>query len=155
MIIKSYFGLLSIYPDMPPSLNKDHQIGPPVNKIYFVSADHRLKKKDKSRWTIPIKEEIACFTQSHTSKWIEVGISWGVKSNGASLADIGVNSLNEPLKLAKFIGGAADRWHGYPADYIRNTFDRPGTAILLAWNNSKLIEKHQIIKIRQGKPCSL
>ena len=141
---------------MPYLTDTELDLTPKTLKKYFVSSAHRRYQKDKSRWTISIDNEIECFVNSQTSNWIEDLVSWGVFQQGNNLLNIGVNPQRLPLKIAKFVDCSGDDiWHGYPADYARNYQDRPGMLVLQNWRERGIIEKHHIIKIRQGKECNL
>jgi hypothetical protein len=131
-------------------------LAPRITQRYFASSTHRRKQKDKSRWIIDIYEEVNCFVVSQVNEWVEETTSWGLIQNGNALLVLGENGHDEPLKIAKFIAKSSDGvWHGYPADFHRKIQDRPGMAILQAWRNEGHIEKHHILKIRQGKECNL
>jgi len=136
--------------------NKNIDLNPRTTSIYFVSSAHRRKQKHKSRWTVTVDHEVECFINSQENSWIEDFVGWGLIPNGNSLLVLGQNSQKEELKIAKFVAKNDDRvWHGYPADYCRNIQDRPGMSILSDWRTAGHIEKHHIIKIRQGKECNL
>lgn len=132
-------------------------LNPRTNNKYIVSSLHRRKRNNKkSLWTISRDEEIDCFILSQKSQWTEVNVSWGIKLEGNSIKQIGVNKQNKPLKIAKFIYGNCNNiWHGYPADHVRNNQDRPGILTLKKWRIAGYIEKHIIEKIRKGKECNL
>src|SRR5687767_3436475 len=105
-------------------------LAPRTDKIYLVSSAHRRKQKNKSRWTISIDDEVECFILSQVSNWVETAKAWGLRPNRNSLDELGVNPLEESLKLAKFVNSSSDDvWHGYPADYVRNNQDRPGMIV--------------------------
>jgi hypothetical protein len=137
-------------------LDKEIDLTPQTDKKYICSSAHRRKQPDKSRWTITIDQEVGCFVSSVTFKWIETSMAWGLISHGNVLLILGINSQGVSLKVAKFVDSNGNNlWHGYPADYVRNYQDRPGVAILKDWRTKGMIEKHHIIKIRQGKECNL
>jgi len=131
----------------------DHNIS---DKKYLISPAHRRNQRNKSQWVIDMETEVLCFVDSQLKLWVEDSCSWGIIKNGNSLQVLGVNTVQEDLKLAKFVSKNNNNiWHGYPADYCRNTQDRPHMDILKKWREERLIEKHQIVKIKQGKPCNL
>lgn len=124
---------------------------------YIFSSAHRRVQKDKSRWTITTIEELKCFKKSLSLKHLEDDqITWGYIKESINLNDLGINKHKESLKIAKFVDKSSLKiWHGYPADFVRNSQDRPGIEILKSWKQDGIIEKHHIIKIRQGKVCNL
>lgn len=128
-----------------------------IGKKYFFSPLHRPPvSPDKSKWEISLEQEINCFTSSHRLGWIELNLVWGIIICNNKLEKIGTNGHNESLKIAKYIDSSNSKiWHGYPADYVRKAQDRPSTDVLLKWQKDKIIQKHQLLKIRQGKPCNL
>ena len=141
---------------MPYEIDKEIDLTPRTLQKYFVSSAHRRVQKNKSRWTLDINQEVDCFVTSQTNNWIEGIAAWGMVKNGNALVVIGINPQDEPLKIAKFVAKNNDGlWHGYPADFCRNPQDRPGVTILQVWRTRGYIEKHHIIKIRQGKECNL
>jgi hypothetical protein len=124
---------------------------------YIFSSAHRRIQKDKSRWTVTTIEELECFKSSLSLKHVEGDeIAWGYIKVSINLNDLGINKHKENLKIAKFVDKSSLKiWHGYPADFVRNAQDRPGIEILKSWRQNGIIEKHHIIKIRQGKVCNL
>ncbi|MGV6946000.1 hypothetical protein [Sphingobacterium kyonggiense] len=124
---------------------------------YIISSHHRRKNNPhKSVWTISFDDEVDCFVLSLTSKWNLECEAWGIKLNDNGLETIGINADSEELKLAKFVDGAkTNTWHGYPADYVKKSQDRPSTEILHNWVKEGYIAKHKMVKIRQGQSCNL
>lgn len=124
---------------------------------YIFSAAHRRTQKDKTKWTVSTHEELECFKNTQTNKYLDGNtIAWGYIKNTTTLNDLGINGHKENLKIAKFVDkNQLKTWHGYPADFVRNPQDRPSMEILKNWRTSGIIEKHHISKIRQGKICSL
>ena len=54
----------------------------------------------------------------------------GFNIENATLQVVGVLN-NRELKLAKFVDGTNNNvWHGYPADHMTKSQDRPTTGIL-------------------------
>lgn len=125
---------------------------------YYASSAHRKSLASKSYWTVTIDEEVTCFIESQKKGWITTTICWGFISNTPKkeFLVLGLNKYNEELKIAKYVAKSSGGvWHGYPADYRRNTQDRPEMDILMDWKTKGHIEKHYINKIRQGKKCKL
>ena len=126
--------------------------------FYTISSQHRyVRPKEKSKWTVTYEEEVNIFRNSYSEKWLEGYICWGLLLNGDNIIlQLGINKFNENLFISKFIDGNKNsKWHGYPADYKRNLYDRPSVRILSLWKDSGKIEKHHISKIRCGKKCNL
>lgn len=138
-------------------LDTQINLSPLINKTYYISSAHRnIVTADKSRWIISMSQEVDCFVEGQTLNWVESNLSWGIMFNGSGLDVLGTDHQDHPLKIAKFIDSSNNNiWHGYPADYVRKQQDRSGMAILVQWRSRKMIAKHHIIKIRQGKSCSL
>jgi len=124
---------------------------------YIISSQHRKTgNPNKSIWTIGFEEEIQCFIQSVTNNWKNGFEAWGVKLIGTTLQVVGVSKSKTQLKLAKFVGGISTNvWHGYPADHMTKSQDRPTTVILKSWVESGYITKAKMNKIRQGQLCDL
>ncbi len=124
---------------------------------YIVSSQHRrVGNPNKSIWTIDFEEEINCFIQTITQKWVSGVEAWGLKLNGTTLEVIGVTNTKKELKIAKFVDGTSTNvWHGYPADHMTKSQDRPTTIILKNWVDNGYITKAKMNKIRQGQLCIL
>lgn len=141
---------------MAYKFNTELDLSPRSQKKYFISSSHRRTSKDKSRWLINIESEVQCFIESDIKEWYEETIIWGIVKDGHDLLILGENPKKEGLKIAKFVDKEGNNlWHGYPADYVRNFQDRPGIKVLQKWREANHIEKHHIVKIRQGKECNL
>lgn len=141
---------------MSYTVDTELDLSPETDQKYIVSSAHRRKQKDKSRWTVSLDVEVQCFIQCQRAPWVEDTTGWGIIPNGNSLIELGVNCINEKLKIAKFVDSASTGlWHGYPADYMRKAQDRPGMLTLQAWLRNGHIQKHHLTKIRQGKTCNL
>lgn len=142
---------------MPYRTDTEIDLTPQTTSKYIISSQHRrIGNPYKCVWTITYQEEVNCFIQAKTSNWINGKICWGLKVVGNALQAVGRNTDNEDLKFAKFIDGTnTDVWHGYPADYLNRSQDRPTTAILLSWQQSNYLGKHHVRKIKQGIPCNL
>ena len=128
-----------------------------LTTTYIISSQHRATgNPNKTVWVLDFNDEVQCFTQSKTSEWIQDNYGWGIKVINSNLQNIGHNFENETLKLAKFVdGNGNDKWHGYPADYLRRSQDRPPTFILKNWVDQGYITKAKMSKIRKGQLCNL
>jgi hypothetical protein len=124
---------------------------------YFISSQHRRTgNPNKSIWTISFEEEVNCFIQTISNNWKAGFEAWGIKLNGNTLQVVGLSNNNYELKLAKFVDGTnTDVWHGYPADHMYKSQDRPTTEILKFWVTEGYLTKAKMNKIRQGQLCNL
>lgn len=139
------------------AINREHEI-PAHNCRYLFHKQHRSRGNvHKSKWSIALRKELECFTKSLNSGWTVTPLGWGVHYiRKTQLLPLGCNRHNESLYIAKFVDGSSNQtWHGYPADFVRNSQDRPSTNVLTSWRDLGLIKKHHISKIRQGKKCDL
>ena len=123
---------------------------------YIISSQHRNGNPNKSIWTLSHDGEIDCFVFSFSSEWKDDNTCWGVSVIGQNIQVVGHNTNNEVLKIAKFVDANANKlWHGYPADYMRNSQDRPTTNTLRDWVTKGYITKAKMSKIRLGQSCNL
>lgn len=135
-------------------LNSTYDIGNGIS--YIISAAHRRKSSQKSRWTINTNEEMTCFSNSMINTWKQDFNAWGLHiiNNTPNILGKGIN--NEDLKVAKFVDGNQNNiWHGYPANILANKQDIPPISILQLWKKLNYINKSDIKKIRQQLPCNL
>jgi len=142
---------------MPYQQDIPYYLAPRTKSTYFISSQHRqLGNPNKSIWTISHEEEIDCFILSKTSKWISGSVCWGLKPIDNRLDVIGRNSVQEDIKIAKFVDGDKKNiWHGYPADCRRKKKDIPDTEILVIWKDKGLIGKSDVRKLKQQMTCNL
>jgi len=131
--------------------------GQSVTSNYIISSQHRrVGNPNKSIWTISFEDEVTCFVHTITNKWKIGPDAWGIKVIGDILQVVGLNNDKQELKIARFVDGTnTDIWHGYPADYMRKSKDRPSTAVLKSWVKSGFITKAKMSKIRTGQSCNL
>lgn len=126
--------------------------------FYLVSDKHRQwGNPNKSIWTVLPKEEYHCFQFTYQNNWIEVNDAWGyLPGGGKHLKILGRGINGEKLQLARFRRDPnATEWHGYPCNYISNTYDIPSTSIMKQWVEKKVITKAKMSKIQQGIACNL
>ena len=103
-----------------------------------------------------MNEEVDCFIDSQLQKWVDGSVGWGLVYPQMIIRHLGINKYKEFLIVAKFVSSNGDNvWHGYPADYVRNSQDRPSMGVLTDWRGKGIIEKHQVLKIRKGILCNL
>jgi hypothetical protein len=124
---------------------------------YIISSQHRKTgNPNKCIWKITFDQEVDCFIMTVSEKWKDGIHGWGLKALDNVLQVVGVNNIKEELKLAKFIDGTnTNVWHGYPADYVSKSNDRPTTEILKKWVDLGYITKAKMSKIRLGQSCNL
>lgn len=126
------------------------------NCRYIISSQHRNGNPNKSIWSLTHDGEIDCFIFSVNSNWVDEHTCFGVSVLGETIQVVGHNCDNDELKIAKFVDANANMlWHGYPADYMRNSQDRPATNILRDWVQKGYISKAKMSKIRLGQTCNL
>lgn len=139
---------------MPAPTHPD-QIVRVTNKITFISTrKHRIMgNPDASIWTIDHREEYIVFLKSKPNL-SNNGISWGIHTPNGSLDKLGDSECGiYDLKFAKFTSheNNDDLWHGYPANYINNTQDRPDSPYLTDLVRKGYITKAKMKKVQKGK----
>jgi hypothetical protein len=134
----------------------DSEIRSPDGHRYVVKLDHRsLPSEHKSAWLISVEEEVACFDKALASGWTVRAIGWGLHLAGQKSLVLGENHVRK-LKIGKFVSNPPNiLWHGYPADYRSKLQDRPPIAVLSSWRDAGIIKKHEMTRVRRGKPCCL
>lgn len=142
---------------MPYTADTEIDLTEQTNGNYIISSQHRRRgNPNKSIWTISFDEEVACFIQTMNGDWKTGTEAWGIKVLGDVLQVLGLNNSRQELKLAKFVDGTnTNVWHGYPADYVSKSQDRPATNILKVWVDSGYLTKAKMSKIRLGQSCNL
>ena len=124
---------------------------------YYKSVSyHRNGTADKSQWTISVDDEFDLFAKTKRDGQIydDKGYALWIVSDVACV--LGVTEHNSETRLARFVDGTrSDHWHGYPANYMRAKNDIPPMSLLKQWKESGLIEKSDITRLKQQKPCSL
>ena len=142
---------------MPYTADVRINLSPNISSEYIISSQHRRTGNvNKSIWIVPFEEEVNCFSQSFTEKWIDKTKAWGLVFENDILKVIGLNNNNQELKLAKFVDANGNNiWHGYPADYMNRVHDIPLENVLKKWVIKKYITKAKMNKIRRGISCNL
>lgn len=142
---------------MPYKANKVIDLTKHTTSNYIISSQHRRNgNPNKSIWTVSFNEEVDCFIQTINENWKNGNEAWGLRVIGTILQVVGLNNGSEELKIAKFVDGTnTNVWHGYPADYMSKSQDRPTTNILKVWVDKKYITKAKMSKIRLGQTCNL
>lgn len=141
---------------MPYTTDIEIDLTEKANCKYIISSQHRNGNPNKSIWTISYEEEVNCFIETITKNWKENSVAWGVKVINDLIQVVGLNNAKVELKLAKFVDGSNKNvWHGYPADYMNKSQDRPTTDILKNWVVNGYLTKAKMSKIRLGQSCNL
>ncbi|MBP6038834.1 MAG: hypothetical protein KA523_01405 [Flavobacterium sp.] len=142
---------------MPYRADIEIDLSEHITSNYIISSQHRRRgNMNKSIWLIDFNEEVNCFIESITNNWKNGLEAWGLRYVNTNLNVVGLSSMNDELKLAKFVdGNNTNVWHGYPANHMANSQDRPTTEILKNWVNDGYITKAKMNKIRQGQLCYL
>lgn len=124
---------------------------------YLNHPQHRNNTPQKSQWRISEQEEIEAFTQSLNENWVVGDTGWGFHLGESRLAYLGVaQNHRTPVFLAKFVDGTGtSSWHGYPADHVVNSQDRPPVCLQRSWLSSGRLAKAKIRKLAKGQPCNL
>lgn len=143
--------------------NVEHLIQADV--FYIHKVDHRNSSPKKSQWTISEESERECFSHSLISSWSDKEQAeyeyWGLHFDNEQVAYLGITrssggAQQEPLFIAKFLDSSQNnKWHGYPADYVKNNQDKPPSLVLKAWADAQHFSPATISKIAQSKPCKL
>jgi hypothetical protein len=122
---------------------------------YTPNPLHRNWTSGKSQWTVQVAEEVAIFTNVHTSSWIEAGVGWGVYYNNGAIDYLGIAQDHiTQVFLAKFVSDQ-NTWHGYPADHQRNRKDIPPPSITKRWLQNNILPRAKVRKILRGESCKL
>lgn len=125
---------------------------------YLVSPKHREKNNPhKSVWIVSPDEEFDCFKYTYTNDWVENNEAWGFLIDGNNkLRVIGIGLNDEELKIAKFKNkNNSVEWHGYPCNYMANTYDVPSDAVMKKWVEQNRITKAKMSKIQRNLSCNL
>ena len=131
----------------------------PAYKIagYYKSVSyHRNGTADKSQWTISVDDEFDLFAKAKRDGQIydDKGYALWIVSEVACV--LGLTEHDSETRLARFVDGTrSDHWHGYPANYMRAKNDIPPMSLLRQWKENGLIEKSDITRLKQQKPCRL
>lgn len=126
--------------------------------VYTISKKHRGHNKKKSYWSIKMPREIALFRTALQNGYEDKtnNIAWNLNIVNGEICIVGHTVDKKELKLAKFVdSNHNEKWHGYPADYIKNSQDRPSAKVLELWNNAGIISTATMKKIKGGQPCNL
>lgn len=125
---------------------------------YHVSDKHRQwGNPNKSIWTVSPDMEYGCFDFTYQNNWIEDNSAWGFLLDGSPhWVLLGKGIDGEELQIARFRKDPnAAEWHGYPCNYIANTYDVPPVSIMREWVEMNVITKAKMSKIQHGIPCNL
>ena len=125
---------------------------------YLSSPKHRqIGNPHKSIWIVTPDEEFKCFKHTYENKWVVENEAWGFVLNAnEKFTVLGQGLNNEELKIAKFKKDPnATEWHGYPCNYMANTYDVPSDIVLKKWVELHRITKAKMSKIQQTLSCNL
>lgn len=114
--------------------------------------------RKKSQWAIALTEELNTYTVAVAKNWqCSRGYYWGLHLVNTLPTVLGHSPAPEadPLKIAKFVGDAAQNWHGYPVAHWKRPWDKPDGLVLQAWRADGLINKATMSKIHHSKKCEL
>ncbi len=126
--------------------------------IYTISKKHRGHNKKKSYWSIKLPREIALFRSALKDGYEDKAnfTAWNLNIVNEDVCLVGYTVEKKELKIAKFVdSNHNEKWHGYPANYIKNSQDRPSSKVLELWNNAGFISTATMKKIKGGQPCNL
>lgn len=126
--------------------------------LYTISKKHRGRNKEKSYWSIKMPREIALFRSALQNGYEDKAnnIAWNLNIVNGENCIVGYTVDKRELKLAKFVdSNHNEKWHGYPANYIKNSQDRPSAKILQLWCSIGIISTATMKKIKGGQPCNL
>lgn len=126
--------------------------------VYLSSPKHRqVGNPHKSIWIIIPGEEFGCFKYTYENEWVVENEAWGfLLDSNDKFVLLGMGLNNEELKIAKFKKDPnTTEWHGYPCNYMANTYDVPADSVLKKWVDLHRITKAKMSKIQQALSCNL
>lgn len=126
--------------------------------VYLISPAHRkFGNPHKSIWIITPIKEFNCFCGTMQSGWVEVDDAWGhLLDANSKFVVVGIGVNGEELKIARFKNDpSAKQWHGYPCNYMANSYDVPPETILKRWVLTGVINKAKMSKIQHCLSCNL
>ena len=126
--------------------------------VYTISKKHRGHNKEKSYWLIKMPREIALFRSALKDGYENKAnyTAWNLNIVNEEICIVGYTVDKKELKIAKFVdSNHNEKWHGYPANYIKNSQDRPSAKVLELWNTAGYISTATMKKIKGGQPCNL
>ena len=128
------------------------EYGPTDNgKSYKCLFYHRGKPtQHKSTWSdlISTSDEYGVFCTADAKNWVDdKGHYWSLRDKGET--QLGTQGE----RIAKFPknGNAQLPWHGYPASPNRKDGDLPPKAVLQMWEDTKVIARHVLRRLRGSK----
>lgn len=153
---------------MPAPINVDESVVTPCGELFKTTAKHRNSANPAaSVWSINISDEYNCFIEalSYTDssqvtnisyKSLDETLCWGVNIDSTRLQSLGYNNLTNELFFGKFTKHIHNNeWHGYPADFIKKTQDRPPLNFLVSLEENGLLTKNKMKKISRGQKCRI
>lgn len=135
------------------------EVARPNGLRYLCPDYHRTTRRTgKSYWTIKVSEEITVFDSASTQGWLINGNGWGlyITQGGPEYLGKAQDHVRDVFISRYREDSLLGRWHGYPADYVKNPEqDTPDVAVLDSWLTQKFLPKAKIRKIAGGELCSL
>jgi hypothetical protein len=124
---------------------------------YQIHPQHRNRTPDKSQWSISYEDEISLFADTLCKGVIfKEQYMWTLYIPQNLPEVLGVTARGEDSKIAIFDNGLHNGfWHGYPADYIKNSQDIPPAYFLQSWYQAGIISAATMRRIKGGQPCNL
>ena len=124
--------------------------------FYKAVSYHRNGTSDKSQWTISVDDEFDLFAQTKHDGQIYDDKGYNLWIVNDMVEVLGYTEHGSETRMARFEDGTrSNHWHGYPANYLRAKNDIPPMSLLREWKKKGLIEKSDITRLKQQKPCSL
>ena len=127
-----------------------------IEGCYTSVSYHRNGTANKSQWAVSVDIEFDLFAKAKNDGQIfdDKGYSLWILDGEAKV--LGYTEHSSETRLARFEDGTrSNRWHGYPANYLKTKNDIPPMSLLIKWKESGIIEKSVITRLKQQKPCVL
>lgn len=127
-----------------------------IDGFYKAVSYHRNGTADKSQWIISVDEEFELFAMTKRDGQIydDKGYNLWVVNDKTQV--LGYTEHGSETRMARFEDGTrSNHWHGYPANYMRAKNDIPPMPLLREWKEKGFIEKSEIKRMKNQKPCSL
>lgn len=130
-----------------------------IGKVVTLNNHDKYKFTNKHRvggnphasiWTISFSDELSLMNNCIANNYFQNNYltAYNVMPG---LRVLGRNSINNDLKISKFVNSTPGLWHGYPADHVKNNQDRPQLEVLKKMADNNAITIRQMNKIGRGK----
>lgn len=128
------------------------------NDTYLFHLKHRgAPQNGISTWIVNCQEEYDLADNALQNGYVEETetkpIAYNLSKDKA-LKIIGQRKKDSKmleLKLAKFVNSNPQEWHGYPADHMSNSQDRPSDETLNKLYKNNIIDKTDMNRLLRGK----